>query len=84
MQRLEAITCGIVDENYQQALYGTHHAMFCGRTLCGLTPRDTARTVWFGKTTLREGQANEAITCKRCRKSLKLEIHPGHESRVTL
>lgn len=82
--RLQAITCGILVENVGQCLYGTHHAVVNGRTLCGQSgaPRERRTTMWFNLESISEESAREYITCNRCRKSMGFD--KVRESKVML
>ncbi len=74
---LEVITCGIIDQRYGQALEGTHHAVYRGRTLCGQngSERETRSTIWFSLSRMHD--AEEEVTCKACRRALQLSKRHG-------
>lgn len=82
--RLQAITCGIMDQSIGQCMYGTHHAVVNGRTLCGQSAREREgrTTMWFNLESISEDQARECVTCNRCRKSMGFD--KVRESQVLL
>jgi hypothetical protein len=83
--RLQAITCGIIDARYGECLYGTHHAVVNGRTLCGQRgcEREGRTTMWFSLESLHSlDQADEFVTCNRCRKSMGFK--PVRDSQILL
>jgi len=83
--RLQAITCGVIDARYGECLYGTHHAVVNGRTLCGQSAREREgrTTMWFSLESLHsQDQADEFITCNRCRKSMGFK--PVRDSQILL
>jgi hypothetical protein len=83
LDTLSVITCGVIDPRYDQALYGTHHATQNGRTLCGLWPRTTRSTIWFGESRVYAEEQAETVTCKRCRKAMGLTVGKS-DSKVLL
>jgi len=78
-ERIEAITCGIIDQRYGECLVGTHHAVLDGRTLCGQSaaPRETRSTLWFSLAPLPKHLADESITCHTCRRAMGLSKRHG-------
>lgn len=82
--RLQAITCGIMDQRAGQCMYGTHHAVVNGRTLCGqsATPREKLTTMWFDLESISQNAAREFITCNRCRVAMGFD--KVRESRILL